>query len=584
MSISYAIFIEAFVSIHMSVFVLIPLSKIFSKDNPKKTFLILFGIRAGILLFFDIFITPGIAMIDFFAVFIGAFIIVPISAISAKTIGNPINAISNKIINSNMTNGNMANNSIGNIILKCTKCGTNLQINDKFCPSCGTPFDGDNVQVIQDESPIVTFDSTYYVSEKTILKKIITEEFKNQGEDIKTFTTSKLNKNKNILLSIFGILTLINVLLFYFNYSILFCGLMEILMFLIYLLINRKFNVLNILTKTAIKNPDEDISKLINNIKSEKKDTLLPNFSKIIIILLITILIPTIAFFNPKVIYIKYGDGYQVFRYTRGITKNEEVIIPSTHNGKNVIAIGARAFKNTKIKKVTLPETIESIKFDAFRNASNIENLTLPSSVVEIRANAFANMSSLNYIALPEGLKDIRGGAFAHDTNLTNVKLPSTLEYLGGRAFSHCSSITEITIPKGVTEINGQTFEYMTSLKTINLHDDITFIHGEVFQGDINLNHVFLPPKITEIKGSTFENCSSLSFIRIPEGVTRIGGHAFYGCTSLNDVYVPRTVTEIGSSAFRQCDSLENITIPRNAIVNERAFKESPTSISYYNN
>ena len=576
MNILEAIFIEAFVSIFMSLFVLIPLSKIISKDNSKKTFWILFGIRAGILLSFDIFITANIAIFDFFAVFIGSFIIAHISGI-------PVNVRNNKVINSNITNGDIANNSVGNVILKCTKCGTTLQVNDKVCPSCGTPFDGNNAQVIQDTSPIVTFDSTYYASEKMILKNIITEEFKNQGEDIKTFTTSKLNKNKNILLSIFGVLTLINVLLFYFNYSILFCGIIEIILFLIYLLINKKFNALNILTKTAIKNPDEDISRLISNIKTEKKDTLLPGFLKTIIIIFIAVFIPTIVFFNPKVIYTSYGDGYKVFRYTKGVTSNEEVIIPSTYKGKNVIAIGERAFKNTKIKKVTLPDTIESIKIDAFRNASNIESLTLPSSVVEIRANAFANMSSLTNITLPEGLKDIRGGAFAYDTNLTNVKLPSTLEYLGASAFSHCSSITEITIPNGVTEINGQTFEYMTSLKTINLHDDITFIHGEVFMGDINLNNVILPSKITEIKGSTFENCSSLSSIIIPEGVIRIGGHAFYGCSSLNYVYVPRTVTEIGSSAFRQCYSLKDITIPRNTIVNERAFKESPTLISYYN-
>lgn len=38
MDITGAIFMEAFVSIHMSVFVLRPLSKIISKDNSKKVF------------------------------------------------------------------------------------------------------------------------------------------------------------------------------------------------------------------------------------------------------------------------------------------------------------------------------------------------------------------------------------------------------------------------------------------------------------------------------------------------------------------------------------------------------------------
>ena len=66
---------EAFVSIHMSLFVLMPLSKRISKDNSKKTFWILFGIRVAILLFFDFFVTTNIAIVDFAAVFVGAFIL-----------------------------------------------------------------------------------------------------------------------------------------------------------------------------------------------------------------------------------------------------------------------------------------------------------------------------------------------------------------------------------------------------------------------------------------------------------------------------------------------------------------------------
>ena len=75
---------EAFISIHMSLFVLMPLSKIISKENSKRTFWILFVIRIAILLFFDLFITKGIAIIDFILVFVGAFIIIPIASIKDK--------------------------------------------------------------------------------------------------------------------------------------------------------------------------------------------------------------------------------------------------------------------------------------------------------------------------------------------------------------------------------------------------------------------------------------------------------------------------------------------------------------------
>ena len=51
---------------------------------------------------------------------------------------------------------------------------------------------------------------------------------------------------------------------------------------------------------------------------------------------------------------------------------------------------------------------------------------------------------------------------------------------------------------------------------------------------------------------------------------------------NLSNVDLPSTINEIGSSAFRGCLSLYRIRIPYNAYVNERAFKESPTSIERY--
>lgn len=94
-SFGMAIFMEAFCSIHMSVFVLIPLSKIISKDNDKKVFITLFVIRVIVLLIGDLIAPMFMAMIDFFSVFIGAFIVIPISA---AVTGTKINHRSNQVI------------------------------------------------------------------------------------------------------------------------------------------------------------------------------------------------------------------------------------------------------------------------------------------------------------------------------------------------------------------------------------------------------------------------------------------------------------------------------------------------------
>lgn len=534
---------EAFVSIHMSVFVLLPLSKIISKENSKKTFWTLFGIRAAILLFFDFFITTGIAIVDFFAVFVGAFIIIPIASVKSGK----------NILNTNTINNDIPQN------------------------------EENNIEISQDNSPIVLIDPTYLNNERTLLKNIVKGEIESQGEDYRELSTAKLNIKRNIIILVFGLLTLICAVMYFFNISLTTCLIFEAIALLIYIIMAKRFNIINVISKQAKNNPNEDISQIVADIRNNKKTTLFPNFLKIGLVTIAAIFIPIIAFSSPKILYAPYGDGYAVIRYTRGMkAQDTEIIIPDKYKGKEVIAIGEKAFANTKVTNVELPQNLETIKSKAFYNCSSLASIIIPEGVTEIRASAFENCSNLKNVSLPNSIVDIRASAFKNNTKLAKIELPDSIEYLGASAFSHCSSLVEITIPDKVIEINGQTFEYCTSLRRINLHDNIISIHGENFIGCTNLDNVILPSKITEIRGNTFEGCTSLSSIIIPEGVTRIGGHAFYGCRKLSYVSVPTTVVEIGSSAFRQCNSLRTIKVPRNALINERAFKESPTTITYY--
>ena len=494
--------------------------------------------------------------------------------------GGPIIAFT--IISSRKNKKNKEIEDKLNNALKCTKCGADIGVNQKFCTKCGKPIEAEIVNDSKDGSPIVLVDPTYLNKEKLLIRSIVKGEIESQGEDIKKISTGKINLKKNLTLAILGILTLFYAIMYFYNSSLFSCVCLEGITIAIYVIIMKKLNVVNVLAKYAKKNPNEEISKIVSDMRINKKNIIIPSFFKTIVILFVAVLIPCMVFTNPMIIYTEYGDGYAVSKYTRGLTgQSDEVTIPEIYNGKKVIAIEESAFENSNIKEIDLPDSIESIKSKAFYNCKFLENIIIPDKVTEIRASAFENCVNLRSVYLPEGIVDIRGSAFKNDIKLSSIYLPESLQYLGAGAFSHCRSLIEITIPENVTEINGQTFEYCTSLRTINMHDNIVSIHGETFIGDTRLNNVILPSKITEIRGNTFENCTSLTSIIIPEGVTRIGGHAFYGCSSLSYVSVPSTVREIGSSAFRMCTSLYNISIPRAAVVNERAFKESPTIVSY---
>ena len=187
--------------------------------------------------------------------------------------------------------------------------------------------------------------------------------------------------------------------------------------------------------------------------------------------------------------------------------------------------------------KVVIPEEhnglpVTEIRGNVFQNIKEIEEVELPSTLKRIRARAFRN-TGLTSINLPYGLNEIGAYAFS-DTNLVSVEIPDTVYTLGGAAFQNCHMLETVKLSK----------------------------------------------LLTEIRGNTFQN-SGITEIDIPYGVTRIGGHAFHGCSRLRKVTLPDTLKEIGSSAFRECSYLFDITIPQGTSVNERAFKDSPTWITY---
>jgi len=174
-------------------------------------------------------------------------------------------------------------------------------------------------------------------------------------------------------------------------------------------------------------------------------------------------------------------------------------------------------------------------------------------------------------------------------TEFTSATIPEThndkpILSLRGNTFSNMPFLTEISLPDTIVEIRGQAFKNCNNLKKVNLPKELKYLGGEAFKNDANLETIVLPEGLEEIKGNTFENCVSLKEINIPDKVTRIGGHAFYECIKLSKVEIKATsqLKEIGSSAFRKCNSLNEITVPTDTIINERAFKESPTKVYKY--
>lgn len=412
----------------------------------------------------------------------------------------------------------MANKTKTEVIIKCAKCGNVMNVNDKFCTNCGEAFSGNNAVVSEEVVEVVDPSKFDIIFQAKDDDKLL------EAFIYRELKKAELNLDTPLipqeLMKRKNVFNIIFSVLIFVYISLIFFH-FPLITYIIGIVI---LFILSKLTKKY---------NLMNYLKKEVKSRPGEKISNIIMNTKVSLIEDTSKKKNIVFILIAVIIPLVIFYEPR-------ILYEETTGG---YAVRFYTFGLTNYKTATIPETYKNKK------------------IVELRGNTFSNMPFLESVSLPNTIEEIRGQAFKNDRKLTTVNIPSSLEYLGGGAFYNCTSITEITLPDTLTELGGEAFYNASSLKYIKLSE-----------------------KLTEIKGNTFEECTSLTSIVIPDKVTRIGGHAFYHNTSLSSVTISRNskLTEIGSSAFRQCTSLQNIIYPCRAYVNERAFKESPTSIQCY--
>lgn len=413
------------------------------------------------------------------------------------------------------------NQSTPNTNLKCKNCGGNIKVTDKFCGNCGQPCNPSkqNTEIVDPPIQKKIVTKANFDSMYNLTESQLLEEFINRQ-----LSKIQIDKNSKVipasLLKRKQILNILFVLLLFIYIILIFFHfpLLTYLIGLILLIVLFKYTRNYNMLKYLKKQIQERPSEKVTNIIMNVKTTFVPNKTKPIFIVGIVA-----AIILPLIIFAK----------------------PITFYEKMDNGYGVRfyTFGLTNFKTVNIPETYKG------------------EEIVSIRGNVFANMPFLEEVNLPNSITEIRGKAFKNDISLTKINIPDSLEYLGGSAFYNCSSLRSVKLP-----------------------DTLTYMGGETFYNAYSLENIELSKNLQEIRGNTFEECSSLISIDIPDSVTRIGGHAFYGASRLSEVNITENsnLEEIGSSAFRECSSLLSIRVPKQTYINSRAFKNSPTSIYYY--
>ena len=217
-----------------------------------------------------------------------------------------------------------------------------------------------------------------------------------------------------------------------------------------------------------------------------------------------------------------------------------------------------RAFcKNTKIKVVIFPNTLQSSGFKTFAFASALE-------YVGTREGLGAS-SEESTIKFPASMTKIGESCFFDDSSLKcTLELPATVTTLGSNAFQN----SQVKADKILIR-NTVTFEAPAP------GQDSTEHNGTFF--GTNIKSIEFEEGVTEIPNGFVGNCWELNSITIPSTVTKIGASAFNYAwtkkgsngwsnkrktTSFNsDLVIPEKVGSLGIAAIDNIGSVSNIIV-----------------------
>ncbi|MBR5760018.1 MAG: leucine-rich repeat protein [Thermoguttaceae bacterium] len=262
-----------------------------------------------------------------------------------------------------------------------------------------------------------------------------------------------------------------------------------------------------------------------------------------------------------------------------------------------------------------VPQGVEIINDDAFRENTTLKSVELPQNLVEIKSGAFSECSALTSVVVPEGTKLVGFHAFADCVSLKSFVVPQSVEEIGSDAFSGCAALTSIdvakenpnyrtidgvlfskdgktlvvypsgketaryVVPKEVETIEKCAFGVCKALTSIDVEkgsESFRSIDGILLSADGKKLVLYpsgrasdvcvVPDGVETIETWAFANCSSVKSIVLPESVRKLESGALINCASLQSIVLSKGLSIIERWAFGGCSSLTSIVVPEGVV------------------
>ena len=217
-----------------------------------------------------------------------------------------------------------------------------------------------------------------------------------------------------------------------------------------------------------------------------------------------------------------------------------------------------RAFYNSKVSDVDLPETLTRLGRSAFAGCGSLRSIVLQGPLTVIPTAAFEDCKSLEEIELPSSVTRIDERAF-HECNALRAVLydPGQLRQIGKQAFDRCYELTSIDL-SGISVIEEKTCYECKGLRSVQLSGRLTSIGKEAFRRCKSLTQFVLPSMVSTVDKEAFRECTSLNEVALNEGLLSLGDNALRE-TAIKRLIIPSTVTKLGKKVAEKCSQLQRI-------------------------